>query len=158
VTVVIAVSSLIVALLAADGEGERLGFAGHNLSRLEGTLSILLNVARMYFPPRDRITPLASPHEVDDDFLQLVETQNITGTNRCRRPAALKLNVAALHHRMVGDSHQIGRAAVHTTVLDAAEISTNPDHDLKIASAAKLGHERCCITRMVKELIKIIVT
>jgi hypothetical protein len=112
----------------------------------------------MNFPPGDCITPLASPHEVEDNFLQLVETENITRTNRCRRTAALKLNVAALHRRMVGDSHQIWWLPVHTTVLDATEISTNPDHDLKISSAAKLGHERRLTARVVKETDKFIVT
>jgi hypothetical protein len=139
-------------IVVADGESERPGIVRYDLSRLGATLCILLKI-----PPRDRVAPLASPHEVEDNFLQLVETENITRTNRRRRTAALKLNVAALHHWMVGDSHQIWRIPIHTTILDATEIPTNTDHDLKIASAAKFGYERRCVARVVKELVELIV-
>jgi hypothetical protein len=95
---------------------------------------------------------------VEDDFLQLDETENITRTNRCRRTTALKLNVAALHWRAVRDSNQIWRRPVHTAVLDAAEISTNPNLNMKISSAAKFGYERRLTVRAVKEINKIILT
>ena len=95
---------------------------------------------------------------MEDDFLQLVKMENITRTNRCRRAAALKLNVAAFHWRVVRHSHQIGRIAIHAAVLDAAKISTNPDLNMEISSVAKFGYERRLTARVVKETNKLILT
>jgi len=78
--------------------------------------------------------------------------------DRCRRSAALKFNVAAFHWRTLGDGNQIWRLPVHTTVLDAAEITTNPDLNMKISSAAKFGYERRLTARAVKETNKLILT
>jgi putative lipase involved disintegration of autophagic bodies len=68
----------------------------------------------------------------------------------------LKLNIAAFHWWAVGDSNQIWRLPIHTAVLDAAKISTNPDLNMKISSAAEFGYERRLTARAVKETNKII--
>ena len=121
--------------------------------QLGRTLCVLLKIS-----PRNHVASLASLHEVQDNFFQLVETENVTRGDRCRRTAALKLNVAAFHWWAVGDSNQIWRLPIHTAVLDAAEISTNPGLNMKISSTAEFGYERRLTARVVEKTNKLILT